>query len=282
MSAMTLVVPLRYETGKRHPKEGFREPAKGGAPWLGWVRRQARTAIARWLRHQGYVLRDAMDPPRGFWASMELLKRRGFEPRTVIDVGVGYGTQWLYESFPHARFELFEPLDVFRPSLNDICDRLNARYRLVALGRERGEGAIEVYADVPTSSTMAGRSAAHSVVKDRDGATPRVLRKFVPIHPLDEFAPFDEPILLKLDAEGFESEILEGAHETLERTQVVVSEISVGRRHKRDVPIGQFLAMMEKRGFYLVDLPEITAIAKDSPLAYVDAVFVRSDSGLTR
>lgn len=36
---------------------------------------------------------------RAYWDST-YLKRLGFRPRTVVDVGVAYGTPELYEAFP--------------------------------------------------------------------------------------------------------------------------------------------------------------------------------------
>ena len=102
------------------------------------------------------------------------------------------------------------------------------------------------------------------------------------MHQLDEFGPFEGPVLLKLDVEGFEMDVLRGASVTLSRTDVIISEISVTPRHARDPSLGEFLTFMETIGFSLMDIPELTSLGRDRPLAYIDGAFVRSDSPLRR
>ena len=186
-------------------------------------------------------------------------------------MGVGYGTPWLYKAFPSARFELFEPLGVFEPTMKRIC----------ALGSERTETTIESDAGVPTGSTMAGRDASLSLIKSsRRQQNPEKTK--VQVHKLDEFGPFAAPILLKLDVEGFESEVLKGATATLANTDIIISEVSVTQRHNNEMSFGGFMNFMESLGFSLIEFPEFTQVRRDGPLAYVDAAFARSDSPFRR
>ncbi len=43
------------------------------------------------------------------------------QPRTVIDVGVGYGTPALYQAYPTAKFVLVEPLRDYEAAINQIA-----------------------------------------------------------------------------------------------------------------------------------------------------------------
>jgi hypothetical protein len=70
--------------------------------------------------------------------ALRQLGRLGFEPRTVIDVGVAYATSELYEQFPGAQILLVEPLAEFEPFLQRIAGKYNAQY--VLAGRWRGSG----------------------------------------------------------------------------------------------------------------------------------------------
>jgi hypothetical protein len=47
------------------------------------------------------------------------LKSLGFEVRTVIDVGIAFGTVPIYDAFPRARCFLVEPVTECRPVLEN-------------------------------------------------------------------------------------------------------------------------------------------------------------------
>jgi hypothetical protein len=141
---------------------------------------------------------------------------------------------------------------------------------------------IDVNVSIPTSSTLAGFSPKLSIIKGAGTSDVKIERRSIDIHPLDDFGPFAGPILLKLDVEGFEMSVLQGAARTLASTEVIISEISVRPRHERDVSLGTFLAYVESLGFSLIDIPELTPLHVHGPLAYIDAAFAKSNSLLMR
>jgi FkbM family methyltransferase len=244
------------------------------------AKRIMRDLLERVLAYHDYALKDALQPPRGLGPTAKLLRERGFRPASVIDVGVGNGTPWLYETFPEARFELFEPLDVFEPAMNRICSSYNAQYHVTALGSQSGLATIDVHVNAPTSSTMAGFSpelllAAVNPITSID-------QKVIKVSRLDDFGPFEGPVLLKLDVEGYEADVLRGAPSTLAATEVIIAEVTVLKRHMKAMSFGQFMSYLESLGFALVDFAALTPIRRDGPLSYVDAVFVRADSELRR
>jgi len=241
------------------------------------VKHFVRTILDRVLLHTDYVLADRSAPPQGLDYYVGQLRNRGFEPRTVLDVGVGPGTPWLYRGFPSARFELFEPLDFFVPAMERICEEYDARYHICALGSESGQSTIEVNWNVPTGSTMAGRMASSSLNRTAESKH-KSGTSIVEVRRLDDFGPFAGPSLLKLDVEGFEGEVLKGAQATLRDIEVIISEVGVTQRHLNEMSFGAFASFMETLGFSLIDIPEISTVRRNGPLAYVDAVFVRTDS----
>src|SRR3989442_12701698 len=54
---------------------------------------------------------------RGSGWRPENMRKRGFAPATVIDVGAAYGTPALYAAFPDAYHVMIEPLADYEPSL---------------------------------------------------------------------------------------------------------------------------------------------------------------------
>src|SRR3954451_11637073 len=80
------------------------------------------------------------------------LKSLGFEVRTVIDVGIAFGTSPIYDAVPRAKYFLVEPVAECRPVLEKLKQRLNAEYFLVAAGAENGEVTFNVHDDLSGSS----------------------------------------------------------------------------------------------------------------------------------
>src|SRR5882762_6759290 len=69
------------------------------------------------------------------WAAcMRNLKRSGFAPKTVFDVGVAAGTPDLYAAFPQARFYLIDPTRQSLPHMTQIARRFDAAIFNLALG----------------------------------------------------------------------------------------------------------------------------------------------------
>ena len=223
--------------------------------------------LERILARSGYGLRDLSVTPIGLPAYARRIRDWGFNPKTILDVGIGNGTNWLYESFPSAHFELFEALDLFEPVMVDICAKYDGTYHIGALGAQGGTATIEINPNVPTSSTLAGRLATSRHF-------PGTVQKTVEVRTLDSFGPFAGPVLLKLDVEGFESEVLRGARETLAKTEIIISEIGIAQRHANELSFGEFIQFVELLGFSLIDFAELAPLGSDKPLAYIDAVFV--------
>ena len=66
------------------------------------------------------------------------------QPKTVIDVGVGYGTYSLYEAFPKAKFVLVEPLRDFETAIEKITKKYNCDIFYSAVSNTPGIQEISV------------------------------------------------------------------------------------------------------------------------------------------
>ena len=53
--------------------------------------------------------------------SLQRFKKLGFEPKTVIDIGVATGTPALYRNFPEAYYILIDPLREAIPFMRSYC-----------------------------------------------------------------------------------------------------------------------------------------------------------------
>ena len=141
----------------------------------------------------------------------------------IVDVGANVG-QFVNAAklfFPEARVVSFEPdpetfadLQVNTNSLKDV--------NLHNIGLGDHEGALTFYRHklsvMSSFTTLADEMASH-----RGSAE-------LPIRCLDAVLESDDrPDLLKIDVEGFERQVLQGAWETVTRSRYVLIEVSLGR-----------------------------------------------------
>ncbi len=147
-------------------------------------------------------------------------------PGVILDVGanIGLAAAWFAHHNPGRAIHCFEPLAGNAAMIRLNCPR--AVVENVALGAERGEVRLQVDADQVMASSIPCRWQTNEARFE--------------MMPLDEYArrcDLDQVALLKIDAEGMESDILRGARETLRRTHQVILETH-GRGTHDDV-IGQ-------------------------------------------
>ena len=88
-------------------------------------------------------------------------------------------------------------------------------------------------------------------------------------------------LLLKLDVEGHELAVLEGASALLARTEVIIAEFWMFRLFNQPMPIlPDLIASLDAHGFALYDVAALQGRQRDNRLVSGDAVFVRRGSAL--
>jgi FkbM family methyltransferase len=219
-----------------------------------------------------------LDP--GSNSSLALLKSLSrFDIDTVFDVGANIGqfSSGLRSVGFAGKLISFEPLSVAHRVL--VASARTDSNWLVhprsAIGDRDGQIEINVAGNSVSSSVLA-MAAAHSSAAE-DSAYIGV--ETVPIARLDSVAPNylarSQRAFLKIDTQGYEWHVLDGARETLTQMQGVLCELSL-------IPLyeGQHLWMdviqrLECEGFTLWSLQKGFTDPRDGRTLQVDAVFFR-------
>lgn len=220
-------------------------------------------------------LRPVEDSDRPFSvpATLDRARDLGLAPATVVDVGAAFGTfaRECAAVFPAARYLLVEPLSECLPALQALTRELQrADVFPCAAGPAAGERVLHVHPDL-------GGSSFFEEHEDSDvNGVPRV----VAVETVDAIvarADAAGPFLVKVDTQGAELEVLAGAAATLQRTEMVIAEVSLFRFFAGGPLLHDVVAFMRSREFVVYDVAGHLRRPLDGALAQLDLVFVRED-----
>jgi FkbM family methyltransferase len=209
---------------------------------------------------------EATKRERGGWR-LDVLRRPPLHVATVIDVGAGFGTPELYEACPDAYHVLVEPLVEYDEALAGWLERYRGERVACAAGEREGEATIEVDPDAPWIS---------SLLPHRGGGR-REPRK-VEVATLDRLLVergWEPPFGLKIDAEGYELRVVQGARRLLEQTRFVLAEVAVGRRLEGGYTFAEFVRAMDEQGFALCDVVDGLRASTAADVLFLDVLFRR-------
>jgi FkbM family methyltransferase len=231
--------------------------------------------MRQFLKHFAYKMLKPLGfdvPRKGLRTSMygvlDQVTGFGFKPKTVIDVGVAYGTFELYENFPAANILLVEPLSEYEGDLQAICRKYGAQYVMAGAGPQPGNITINVHPQLYGSSTL----------KESEGSIADGVPREIPVVAIDDLCRernLAGPYLLKVDVQGAELHVLDGARKVLENTEVVILEVSLFEFFVGGPQLHEVVQYMKERGFVAYDIFGGYARPLDGALAQVDMTFVK-------
>lgn len=236
-----------------------------------------KTLILSALRGLGYDLVPA--PGRvSLTASLRNAARNGLAPATIFDVGAASGefSRLARTIFPNARILMFEPLSEFKPRLQaTIAECGNMHLVESAVSYESGSTVFNVHPDLVGSSLLLEHEEGDINGKPRQ----------VALTSLDAQAhehQISGPFLLKIDVQGAELAVLEGAANVLKQTEFVILELSFFRFFENGPLAHELIDWLGARGFVPYDLLGTSHRPLDGALAQVDCAFVPEQSILRR
>lgn len=214
-------------------------------------------------------------PNRNFGEFFRHLDTLGYRFKTVIDVGVGNGTESLYKGTVGAKYFLIEAVPDVGGKVKAIANRLGAEFFNVAAGASSGTVGFYRHADITGSSLLKQL--------ERDERINGELIS-IPMERLDALIPknIETPCLLKIDTQGAELSVLEGAKDLLEKIDLIMLEVSFHQFREGAPEIADVFGFMKNIGYLPYEILEGHYRSLDNALAQVDVVFVRGNSFLRK
>lgn len=174
----------------------------------------------------------------------------------IVDVGANHGdfSRAAHRLFPSARAWLFEPLPRMQKHLRAIIDREQKDWRLFscALGRQTGSFPLFIDECDDGIGSLIGFSGKYLAANPAARPSRQIDCE---VRILDEVAAenkIDRIDLLKIDVEGAEFDVLDGAAMMLARTAAVIVEVSLVRSSRVENPLAQMIQRLSAAGFDVV------------------------------
>jgi FkbM family methyltransferase len=238
-----------------------------------WV----RAGIKQIAEARGIIIRRA-SPVTSPAARLGALTRH-FGVDCVLDVGANQGQYGalLRKGGYRGRIISFEPLSRAHALLRERAstDSSWTVYRRCALGRERGSAEIQVAENSWSSSLLPMLSrhieaAPNSQPTSREPVEIEILDEV-----LDSVGPFGQRTFLKIDTQGFEEQVLDGAVRTLAQAAVVELEASLVPLYAGQCSWKHLVERMRESGFEVWAIePEFSDPVSGQTLQ-VDLTFAR-------
>lgn len=229
----------------------------------------------------GYrIVRDAslphtsVPPPAyGLEPFFSLLKRYGFNPKHIIDVGSHKGT-WTRRAlpfFPEAHYTLVEPQDHLKVHIQDLLDR---GYKITWINA----GVADHSGTLPF--TISHRDDSSTFISTpADGDARRISVRVTTLNEIISAASVPPPEMVKIDAEGFDLKVLSGASNLLGKTEVFFVEVTICSSGYENT-IARATHWMEEAGYKVVDITDLNRSPKYGVLWLCELAFLRNDSAL--
>jgi FkbM family methyltransferase len=237
-----------------------------------------KALISKALRKMGYDIVPFKAVHSALFRMQRLLLHNDID--LILDVGanVGQYAKLVRKLGYSGRIVSFEPLSNPYAQLL-IAKRDDPLWEIaprVALGDTDGEIRINIAKNSYISSVL----DRLDILAKAEPDSVYVGSEIVQLHRLDSMAaPYingkTHAIFLKIDVQGFEREVLEGAKNTLSKVKGVLLELSLVPLYRGQVLLREMLDKMDSLGYDLYDIAPVFADETTGRLLQVDGTFFR-------
>jgi FkbM family methyltransferase len=206
--------------------------------------------------------------------SMEMglisLTRRGLNPATVIDVGAfeGNWSRMVRRVWPNSQIVMFEPNSKKTVLVSAASKEIEATLFHDLLGAS--DGTQVIFTVMESGSSIMEENSPLERTKEM-----RELRRLDTV-----IQSVNGKAFLKIDAQGYELEILKGAEKLLPSVDAILLEVAVIQINEGAPILHEVVAFMKSIDFVACEILEIHRRPLDQALNQFDILFVREDSVL--
>lgn len=238
--------------------------------------KQMKHALKKLLRRAGFDVTRYQPRTHPVAKKVELVRRLGID--LVLDVGANAGqfASALREAGYQGRIVSFEPLHAIYAELEAKASRDPLWTTMnCALGSEDGRQTIHVSEKSWSSSLLEVTAASTSAHPDSRsvGEESIVVRRLDSVFP--EMSVGNSKIWLKVDTQGYEMHVLEGAVDSISQVLMLQLELAFVPMYEGQALFGDVYDWVRQRGFSLGSFEGINWHPQSGELLWLDGIFHR-------
>ena len=236
-----------------------------------FLKRILPNKVIRALRRSGAY--DKEELLNNFYLTLRL---PGFNAKVIYDIGANKGlwTSKCLEFFPNSNYYLFEPQINLA---NDIRSKFNNNKNIQVFPfgvGNKNEEILFTLADRDDSCSFAIEES-----KARELGFKQIKSRIVSLDSFIKENNLKNPDLLKIDAEGFDLEVLEGAVSTIQNhVEIVLIEVGIMNKHIKNDAL-TVMNKMNDLGFRLFEITDLNRPFNNN-LWLSEFVFIRRNGKL--
>lgn len=220
------------------------------------------------------VVNEKNDLLHKFYATMKALN---FQPNFIVDIGANTGT-WTREAlkqFPDSSYLLIEPQERLSVNFQDLLQNPKIKYLPAGVGDKN---------DILKFTILDRDDSCSFIYSEEEAAKMGYEQIEVPIKTLSSIIKdhnLGYPDIVKIDAEGLDLEVLDGASDLFGKTEVFMVEAAVQSKIYQNSLI-RLINRMDEAGYELYDITDLNRPFDTPVLWLVEVVFVKKNGILTQ
>ncbi len=205
----------------------------------------------------GYYTHKVLTLPTGISIELDIKNKIGYDSiNTVFDVGANTGqtVEWIRGFLPNTSIFCFEPIeDTFKKLKTNVASDKKVRIEQIAFGNTPGKKIVRLFEDF---------SYLNSLREDLMNADQYAKTEEITIYTIDQYCSERGIIhidFLKIDTEGYEIQVLEGAEKLLSTRGIsmIYCEVGFQSSNSRNTNLSELIKYLEEKGFYFFSLYQL-------------------------
>lgn len=227
---------------------------------LGYLKKSKSETIYKNVLDKNFLLENLI----------AIIKNSGFQPTLIIDIGANHGTWsrvWKAR-FPEAMFVLVEPQEWLKPTFSDLLDDKTV-FLPIGAGKENGTVKFTINPERDDSSTFALSSS-----EAESRGFKQIDVKIKTLNTIIKELGNRIPEIVKIDAEGIDIDVLEGASELFGKTEMFFVEASFNSTFKQ-TELNIVVDYMNRKGYRAFEITDINRPFSNNVLWLVEIAFIK-------